>query len=323
MGISHFCYPILFLNMCASPCVKTIWGQRTWRWSQLLLAVAGVWSSLMDLATSIFHHLGICFSACMKLWAQQLSWPEDGVNEIVYIYIYTIYIDVVSFMVAAHQNWDRLACMLAKVSRVSWKMFHYSSKSPKPHYAYANSRVIHRLDKGKLSNWKGKAAKEGRPIIKTCETYTNSRGEKCYKGTTWLKQTEILDAQSHTEFEIVSLHSYMVCLLGTLGAMIRFLRNTCPWAKGVSCTFRLGNRWHVWRPHHDNPRPERIASSGASCHGLCEGHARKPKCNLWPAMGQAGWSLHLPPPRKIPWNSSWMEGAFAKNTATGGIADSL
>ena len=88
----------------------------------------------------------------------------------VYIYIHYIYIDVVSFMVAAHQNWDRLACMLAKVSRVSWKMFHYSSKSPKPHYAYANSRVIHRLDKGKLSNWKGKAAKEGRPIIKTCET---------------------------------------------------------------------------------------------------------------------------------------------------------
>ena len=72
-------------------------------------------------------------------------------------------------------------------------MFHYGAFTPKPHYAYGNSAVLLKLDKGKLKGWKQQAQQEGRPSQKTCETYMNSKGQKCFKGTTFLKKTEILD----------------------------------------------------------------------------------------------------------------------------------
>lgn len=211
VGISHFRYLIylytywLVYLICARPfCQKpsevNISGDGhncTWR---LLVSGATQWILLPVFSTVwgfAWAHVWSCgFNSCPDLRMASMNCISC---------IYELY--VISFMVAAHQNWDRLACMLAKVSRVSWKMFHYSSKSLKPHYAFSNSRVIHRLDKGKLSNWKGKAAKEGRPIVKTCETYINSQGQTCYKGTKWLKQSEILDALAYIEFEFVSLDS--------------------------------------------------------------------------------------------------------------------
>ena len=92
LSLPHLSIYILIsiFDMCASLLPKTIWGQHIWRWSQLHLAVVGVWSNPMDLASSIFHRLGICLSACMELWVQQLSWPEDGVNELYIVYIWII-----------------------------------------------------------------------------------------------------------------------------------------------------------------------------------------------------------------------------------------
>ena len=79
-----------------------------------------------------------------------------------------------------------------KVSLVNWKMHHYGGFTPKPHYAYANSEVIRKLDKGKLVQWQQKSLDDGRPMPKSCETYRNSKGEKCFKGTKFLKRTETL-----------------------------------------------------------------------------------------------------------------------------------
>lgn len=42
----------------------------------------------------------------------------------------------------------------AQVHCVKWWMGHYNAKTPKRHYAYSNSRVIHRIDKGRLQGWK-------------------------------------------------------------------------------------------------------------------------------------------------------------------------
>lgn len=45
---------------------------------------------------------------------------------------------------------------------------------------------------GKLTNWKETSLREGRPMPKSCETYQDSKGQKCFKGTRYLKRTETL-----------------------------------------------------------------------------------------------------------------------------------
>eukprot|EP00438_Fugacium_kawagutii_P019126 Skav231197 [mRNA] locus=scaffold2432:37207:42079:- [translate_table: standard] len=66
-------------------------------------------------------------------------------------------------------------------------MGHYQSCTPKRHYAYSNSRVIKRIDKGKLQGWKPKSGKK----IETAERYIDKSGKKRYKGTKSLRDTEI------------------------------------------------------------------------------------------------------------------------------------
>ena len=68
-------------------------------------------------------------------------------------------------------------------------MGHYKGCTPKRHWAYCNSRVIHRLDKGVLQGWKKRSSKQ----VVTAEHYIDSKGKKRYKGTAKLKGTETLD----------------------------------------------------------------------------------------------------------------------------------
>ena len=78
---------------------------------------------------------------------------------------------------------------MAKVWRVGWWMAHYSSSTPKRHFAYSNSAYIRRLDKGVLQ-WKRRVGHKG---PKTAVTYkSKSTGKVCYKGTSALKKTETL-----------------------------------------------------------------------------------------------------------------------------------
>jgi hypothetical protein len=81
---------------------------------------------------------------------------------------------------------------------VSWHMRHYGSLTPKPHYAFANSKAIGGLWKGKLKGWKKRSKEDGH--IATCETYKNKVGKKCWKGTKKLRATEILECNSDTIF---------------------------------------------------------------------------------------------------------------------------
>ena len=80
-----------------------------------------------------------------------------------------------------------LSYFLAQVHVVKWWMRHYGAPSAKPHFAYANSATIRKLDRGKL-----KREHDHRPTIKTCEKYRNRDGRACYKGTGQLKGTELL-----------------------------------------------------------------------------------------------------------------------------------
>ena len=72
-------------------------------------------------------------------------------------------------------------------------MGHYGSCTPKRHYAYSNSQVIHRIDKGRLQGWKPKAGK-----VVTAEHYVDGSGKKRYKGTKHLRGTETLDLTCNT-----------------------------------------------------------------------------------------------------------------------------
>ena len=86
----------------------------------------------------------------------------------------------------------RILPATAQVWRVGWWMAHYSSQTPKRHFAYSNSRHILRVDKGVLQ-WKNRVNREKAP--KTVVQYKSKSGKSCYKGTPALKKTEILGFQ--------------------------------------------------------------------------------------------------------------------------------
>jgi len=70
-------------------------------------------------------------------------------------------------------------------------MGHYNAPTPKRHYAYSNSKAIHKIDKGVLQGWKPKKEK-----VKTAERYVDASGRQRYKGTKQLRSTETLDSQN-------------------------------------------------------------------------------------------------------------------------------
>ena len=75
-----------------------------------------------------------------------------------------------------------------EVQCVRWWMGHYDAPTPKRHYAYANTPVVLRLDRGVLQKWKPKTGKK----VKTVEHYVDKNGKKRYKGTKQLRGTENL-----------------------------------------------------------------------------------------------------------------------------------
>jgi len=74
------------------------------------------------------------------------------------------------------------------VTLVKWWMRHYDSATAKRHMGFANTPVISRLDKGKLSM----SGFQKNPKLRTCEKYQDGSGKTRYKGTRFLKQTETL-----------------------------------------------------------------------------------------------------------------------------------
>lgn len=81
---------------------------------------------------------------------------------------------------------------------MTWHMFHYGGRTPKPHYAYANSMAIFKLHKGKLKGWKKRKQEEGH--VATCEVYHNKEGKTCWKGTKRLRETETLNCNSFLDY---------------------------------------------------------------------------------------------------------------------------
>ena len=81
-------------------------------------------------------------------------------------------------------------------------MAHYGGFTPKPQYAYSNSPYIVKLNQGKLTGWKEKISNPTNgSLVKTCITYKNRKGEKCYKGTRDLRKSEyLIDFLSHFDF---------------------------------------------------------------------------------------------------------------------------
>ncbi|CAK9052908.1 Uncharacterized protein SCF082_LOCUS28899 [Durusdinium trenchii] len=72
------------------------------------------------------------------------------------------------------------------VQQVRWWMAHYSSRTAKRHYLYANPPAVLKLDKGKLVGWKNKDSK-----VKSAVKYVDGSGKQRYKGTEHLRATEI------------------------------------------------------------------------------------------------------------------------------------
>lgn len=86
-------------------------------------------------------------------------------------------------------------------------MCHYGAGTPKPHYAYGNSPAVSRLWRGKFGGENRKRLDalpaEVKKRLKTCETYVNSEGAACFKGTGNLQKTEILGNWSLQRFFIL------------------------------------------------------------------------------------------------------------------------
>ena len=80
--------------------------------------------------------------------------------------------------------------MTAQATRVKWFMQHYGGLTPKPHYAWANTEVISRLETGGVK--KRKLDDDQEPKIQTCVQYTNKDGKQCFHGTRQLRKTENL-----------------------------------------------------------------------------------------------------------------------------------
>ncbi|CAL1154504.1 unnamed protein product [Cladocopium goreaui] len=74
------------------------------------------------------------------------------------------------------------------VCKVKWWMQHYSAKTPKRHYGYANTRAVMELDRGKLTKDQRKPRHER---IKTADAYYDKHGVRRYKGNANLRPTEI------------------------------------------------------------------------------------------------------------------------------------
>ena len=90
------------------------------------------------------------------------------------------------------------------------KMVDAKSLTPKRHYAYSNSKPIHRLDKGVLQGWKAKK-KEGNGVV-TATRYIDANGKKRYKGTKSLKSTEPLDCSNAVQvFRYLFLLTWDLC----------------------------------------------------------------------------------------------------------------
>ena len=79
----------------------------------------------------------------------------------------------------------------AQAFKVQWWMCHYTARTPKPHYGFSNSPRISKLNRGMLRGWVRKDESQGG--VRTAETYRNSEGKLCYKGTKALRKTEPLD----------------------------------------------------------------------------------------------------------------------------------
>lgn len=69
-------------------------------------------------------------------------------------------------------------------------MAHYDAATAKRHIGFGNSPVIRQLDRGRLQIKRS----SGKPKIKTREKYRDRSGKACYKGTSHLKGTELLDS---------------------------------------------------------------------------------------------------------------------------------
>ena len=90
-----------------------------------------------------------------------------------------------------------------KVSRVGWWMGLFGAPTAKRQFAYSNSPVARRLDRGKLQVQPRKASAKRNAVkknkqkkIATAVQYRNKQGKLCWHGTGELKATETLDFKS-------------------------------------------------------------------------------------------------------------------------------
>jgi hypothetical protein len=97
-----------------------------------------------------------------------------------------------------------------QVHKASWHMWHYGGKTPKPHYAFANSRHIARLNAGKLKGWAKhkKTMEEQGESHKLVEKYTDSEGRHRWKGTSKLRGSELGPQLSQETFSPQFLHGH-------------------------------------------------------------------------------------------------------------------
>ena len=77
----------------------------------------------------------------------------------------------------------RSLCAAVKIHKVVWYMLHYGAKTPKRHFAWSNSDIVCRLNRGRLRGWKKAHSNQ------TVKHYIKNSKKK-YVGTKNLKKTE-------------------------------------------------------------------------------------------------------------------------------------
>ena len=88
--------------------------------------------------------------------------------------------------------WLQSPMLTAQVHKATFYLLHYGGPTPKPLFAFSNSRHVERLNKGPLKGWmeKKKALKDSGKSKDLVIKYIDGHGKRRYKGSSELRSSE-------------------------------------------------------------------------------------------------------------------------------------
>ena len=89
-------------------------------------------------------------------------------------------------------GWVYSSMLTAQVHKTTFYLLHYGGPTPKPLFAFSNSRHVEKLNKGQLKGWvnQKKALKDSGKSKDLVIKYIDGNGKRRYKGSSELRSSE-------------------------------------------------------------------------------------------------------------------------------------